>query len=377
MDTYASVDSLDVLVIDDDQELSAMVASVLEHDRTQAFRTRVARTAEAGLAAYDEQPADVVVLDLGLPDVPRAKPLEVLRRLLECHPAPCVVVLTAHPWGLGRDAVRMGAEDYLDKGDLSLRVLRDTILYAVERHAHGTREAANSAAQSANTPTRGPAFGAERLRGPLSLLTDTLEQLRVTGGDLKAVDASRLLDQALRTSYAMGGQLDQVVATQRRVDDREAVDLGGLAEAVIADLQGLAQAVHANVTLGPLPRLWGQREPLRLLLRNLVLNALQHTRPGVTVEVTAVDHPRGVRLLVDDDGPGIASDRRAALFAPQPAGDLGVLSGDDVTQHATRHFGLRACSAVATAHGGRCWIEDRPGGGARIVVELPIRRREG
>ncbi len=376
MDTHATVEELDVLVIDDDQDLAAMVATVLQHDRSQAFRTRMAKNAQEGLDAYDAQPADVVLLDLGLPDVPRAKPLEVLRRLLECHPRPCVVVLTAHPWGLGRDAVRMGAEDYLDKSDLSLTVLRDTILYAAERHAHGIRGAADSAAASLHTPTRGPAFGAERLRAPIAQLTETLEALR--GSNVSGVEGQRLVDQALRASYALGGQLDQVVAAQRRVDGREPVDLGGLAESVVADLHGLCEAVHAKVTIGPLPSIWGQREPLRLLLRNLVLNALQHTRPGVEVGIAALDHPMGVRIFVDDDGPGIEASLRAALFTARRDDESAGDGQDRVTaERGPRHFGLRAAAAVATAHGGRCWAEERPGGGTRIVVELPVRRRDG
>ncbi len=366
MDTHAKVEDLQVLVVDDDPDLAAMVATVLEHDPLQTYCTRMARSMEAGIALYDERPADVVVLDLGLPDTPRADPLAALRILMARHPRPCVVVLTAHPWGLGREAVRMGAEDYIDKGDLSLSVLRDSLLYAIERHAHGTRAGAGAAAGQAHTPTRSPAFGAERLRGPLRLLTQTLEQL---GGDVGDDERRELLDQALRTTYAIGGQLDQVVAAQRRVDHREPVDLDALAEVVVGELDGLAHAVHADIRLGPLPRIWGQREPLRLLLRNLLLNALQHTRPGVEVHLRSTDHPRGVRVIVEDDGPGIDPERRAGLFDPH--------AGEDATVEPDRQYGLRACSAVATAHGGRCWAEDRPGGGTRIVVELPVRRRDG
>ncbi len=365
MPSATRVGELDVLIIDDDQDLARMVITVLEHHAGQGFSIRHVSTAADGLEAYDRRPADVVVLDLSLPDAERAEPLGVLRELLSRHPTPCVVVLTAHPWGLGREALRMGAEDYVDKQRMSASTLRNSIVYAVERHAHRARAAAASTKTTQHAPTQDATRGAERLRGPLSLLTRSLEQAHaahnaVTGGD---PEVDQLMDQALRAAYAMSGQLDQVVAAYRRVEDREPVDLGLLAEGVAADLDGLAASIGGRIDVGRLPSVWGQREPLRLLLRNLMVNALQHTRPGVTVRVSASDHPRGVRLFVDDDGPGIPLEQRSDVFEL-----LGTAPGGP-------GFGLRACSAVATAHGGRVWVEDSPYGGARVVVELPVRRR--
>lgn len=362
MTTTTRTDVLDVLIIDDDPELAHLVEAALARHETQQFEVRRATCATDGIDAYDLQPADLVVLDLGLPDSSRADPLRVLRELMSRHPSPCVVVLTGHAWGLGRQAMRMGAQDYLDKGEMSPAQLRDAVVFAVERHAHTTRNASISALARADGAASQPGQpgGADRLRTPLATLTRALEQMRREPG-LPAVERADLLDQALRASYALGGQLDQVVAAQRRLLGREAVDLTALATELVGHLAELTEAVGAHIDVHELPRVWGQPQPLRLLLRNLTLNALQHGGPGVHVRIASQPHPRGIRLLVEDSGPGIPAGERADLF--------------DLTGPAGRGFGLRACAAVASAHGGRCWVEDSPLGGARVIVELPARRR--
>lgn len=360
--TSTRQDVLDVLLIDDDPELAELVDSVLRYHTDQRFSVRVETTARHGMAEYDRRPADVVILDLGLPDTSRADPLATLKSLLARNPTPCVVVLTGHPWpGLGRQALRMGAQDYLEKGDLSASRLRDGVLYAVERHAHTVRNVPSSALAGAEQVSRaqGQPGGAERLRTPLSTLTNAIEEAH--GRRVADPDLAELLERALRGAYALGGQLDQVVAAQRRTVDREPVELEAIALDVADGLAGLTDAVGGSIIVGDLPAVWGQPDPLRLLLRNLLVNALQHGGPGVHVEVGHEDRPRGLQIRVDDTGPGIEPEDRSGVF-------------DAEAQHG-RGFGLRACAAVATAHGGRCWIEDSHLGGTRVVVELPVRRR--
>jgi two-component system KDP operon response regulator KdpE len=98
-----------ILVIDDDASVGRAVAQNLtRHD----FRAEVATTGEAGLDSVERFGADLVLLDLGLPDV---SGFEVLDRIRERSTVP-IVVLSVR--GAEPDKVRAleaGADDYLTK----------------------------------------------------------------------------------------------------------------------------------------------------------------------------------------------------------------------------------------------------------------------
>ncbi|HET6182668.1 MAG TPA: ATP-binding protein [Acetobacteraceae bacterium] len=97
----------------------------------------------------------------------------------------------------------------------------------------------------------------------------------------------------------------------------------------------------------------------RRAITNLVDNALRHARRVVLAATPA--GPRGVHVLVDDDGPGIPPDRRESVFRPfesDTAGGTGL--------------GLTIARDIVRAHGGDIMLEDSPLGGLRARVRLPI-----
>ena len=77
-----------------------------------------------------------------------------------------------------------------------------------------------------------------------------------------------------------------------------------------------------------------------------------------------------VRFIVDDDGPGIPVDQRAAVFDR-----FHRLDGGRSRDAGGAGLGLAIVQAIATSHGGRVWADAAPGGGARLVLEIPLRAR--
>jgi len=100
------------------------------------------------------------------------------------------------------------------------------------------------------------------------------------------------------------------------------------------------------------------------IIENLVVNALTHTPAASPVWIRARAASGGVLLTVDDAGPGVPPHLRTAIFEPfKQAG---------VTSHAPGvGVGLSLVARFADGHGGRAWVEDREGGGARFCVLLP------
>ena len=108
------------------------------------------------------------------------------------------------------------------------------------------------------------------------------------------------------------------------------------------------------------------RQLLKQCLVNLVENAVlsQRERGPVHVRVAAREDGAYVELRVDDNGPGIAPERRERVFEPYES-----------TRKEGTGLGLAIVKKVVLDHGGEVRVEDSPLGGAALVIRLP--RHEG
>jgi signal transduction histidine kinase len=108
------------------------------------------------------------------------------------------------------------------------------------------------------------------------------------------------------------------------------------------------------------------RDALRRIFRNLVENAAKYGPEGQTIRITLSGSGAAARVTVDDEGPGIRAGERQRIWEPYyrlerdrngPAGGSGL--------------GLSVVADLVAQAGGRAWVEDAPGRGARFVVEFP------
>jgi signal transduction histidine kinase len=112
----------------------------------------------------------------------------------------------------------------------------------------------------------------------------------------------------------------------------------------------------------------GDPDRLAQALRNLIGNAIEHTAPEVGVVRLRVETMHGgrLRLLVEDDGPGIPTEQRERVFDRFHRTD----SARDRASGGTG-LGLSIVRAIALAHGGDVSAGSSPEGGARIELVLP------
>ncbi len=137
----------------------------------------------------------------------------------------------------------------------------------------------------------------------------------------------------------------------------------------VLDLKGYhlhTDDIRVETQLEPVPAVWADENQLQQVFLNLVQNAHQamkmaHDRGTLLIRLRAYES--GVRVEVLDDGPGIPPADLPRVFDPffttKPPG---VGTG----------LGLSISYRIVTEHGGRLWAENRPEGGARFVVELPV-----
>ena len=152
---------------------------------------------------------------------------------------------------------------------------------------------------------------------------------------------------------------------------REPVDLPTLAREVLQELTARhPQAAQVVLVADPaMPSVQADRSRLRLLLRNLLDNALRHGGNASSPPELRLAHtPQGLRIDVRDHGPGVPDEQLAqlaqAFYRPdsartRSAGGVGL--------------GLYLCRLVAQAHGGRLLISHAQPG-LRVRVEIPYGR---
>lgn len=110
----------------------------------------------------------------------------------------------------------------------------------------------------------------------------------------------------------------------------------------------------------------GLESRLVQVLRNLIANAASFSPHGGTITLRALRTDAGIRIEVDDQGPGIPANKLDAIFerfySERPEGEkFGTHSG----------LGLSISRQIIDAHGGQMFATNQPGGGARFTVTLP------
>jgi two-component system sensor histidine kinase ChvG len=132
--------------------------------------------------------------------------------------------------------------------------------------------------------------------------------------------------------------------------------------------QAHAIDIKLEVRLPPQARVLARDERLGQVFRNLIDNAVSFSPQGGTVSIAASAEAGRARVSVEDDGPGIPPDNLEHIFerfyTERPNDHFGKNSG----------LGLSIARQITESAGGRVWAENREGGGARFIVELPLAR---
>lgn len=124
-------EEIDIMVVEDNPGDARLLEAMLVSSMSGLAVVHRCETIEKAMVLADEQSPDVAILDLSLPD---AMGLEGVIKLSQKNPDLAIVVLTGlDDEELSRDALRLGAQDYLHKNDANPQSLCRTLRYAIER----------------------------------------------------------------------------------------------------------------------------------------------------------------------------------------------------------------------------------------------------
>jgi signal transduction histidine kinase len=209
------------------------------------------------------------------------------------------------------------------------------------------------------------ADASHELRTPLTSILANLELLEAA----LSGENAEVVQSALRSSRRMRGLVSDLLLLARadvpRERTRGLVDIADVVRAAAGEAAPLAAAHDLIVDTPDGLQVDGWAEDLHRLVLNLIENALRHTPPGTMVRVSVRTDGDDISIVVEDEGPGLPEQIRNRAF------ERFVRGGGDGGRGSGSGLGLSIVEAVAASHGGRVRYEDRAGGGARFVVNLP------
>jgi signal transduction histidine kinase len=237
------------------------------------------------------------------------------------------------------------------------------------------RELANRAEELARSNAELEQFASvasHDLQEPLRMVASYTQLLaRRYKGKLDA-DADEFIGFAVDGATRMQGLIQDLLSYSRVTTKGQSLQLTDARAACNAALENLQSSIKdskAVVNVGPLPAVLADATQLTQLFQNLIGNAVKY-RNQRRPEIQVAARPNGDEwvLSVKDNGIGIApqySDRIFQMF--QRLHTREEYSGTGI--------GLAICRKIVERHGGRIWVESRPGNGSTFLFTIP--RTEG
>jgi two-component system NtrC family sensor kinase len=210
---------------------------------------------------------------------------------------------------------------------------------------------------------------AHELNNPLNNITLTshmmLEDYEQLGDDELKEMVCDLMEESERAEYIVRNLLD---FSRESGTQLQPLDLARLVDDTIKLASNEIKVSGVKVELkeaGSLPRIHGDKQQLRQVFLNLLLNAIAASEKGDRVDILVVpaDEPGALAVKVIDFGTGIKDSIKDRIFDPFfTTKETGVGTG----------LGLSVSQGIVAKHGGRISVASREGEGATFTVILPV-----
>lgn len=213
------------------------------------------------------------------------------------------------------------------------------------------------------------------LRSPLRSIDGFAAALASDYGNVLDATGHDYLQRVRSAAQRMGELIDSMLALarlSRRDMNIEMVDMSGLAQAIVDDLKQRARDRKIEFRITPGLKAMGDAGLLRIMLQNLLENAVKFTK-GVEHAVIEFgtgpcpfqERPNAACMFVRDNGTGFDMDKHDRLFVPfERLHGPGKFEGHGI--------GLATVKRIIARHGGSIWGSSAPGKGATFCFTLDI-----
>ena len=365
-----------ILVVDDDPVFRALARKKLVECGSDIY---VAEDGATALAITRSQPLDLVLVDLGLPDVDGFDLIEQLRQSPHTRYVPLIVVTGREDSEAIDRAFSLGSSSFLTK-PINWKLFEHQLVYVlrasqVEKDARQARIRAQAESRIKDQVTsrinhsirpriQQMMLNAERI----SILTSKLPD-----SEAVAEHASSLISVAGQLKEELSGMVFLTKAVSGMLDlNDERCTVADVFSDVSRRILELSRerGIVLEMVLPPFDIcLEVDREKLTRALRHLAENALRYSPRHTCLTFAAMPLSDGaVHLCVQDEGPGIPPDLLARLLSPLTSTDQDVAAGR------LSGLGLAISKLIAEGHGGSLTIRSALDRGTTAGILLPADR---
>ena len=252
-------------------------------------------------------------------------------------------------------------------GGLGVRFERERVVEV--EHLKAQVEARNAALERSNQSLQEFAYVASHdLQEPLRTVASFTQLLRRRYAGKLDKDADEFIEFAVDGASRMQRLIEDILEYSRvttRAHEFGQVDLAAVARATAAALQATVREQRAEISIGPLPTVWGDTVQLGQLLQNLIGNALKYNR-SERPRVELSSRQSGANewtIFVRDNGIGIKPEYFEQVFRIfTRLHTRGEYTGTGI--------GLAICRRIVERHGGHMKVESQEGLGSTFSFTL-------
>jgi len=319
------------------------------------------------LEVVKESSPDVILLDIMMP---KMDGYEVARRLKEDEATkiiPIVMVTALKEVGDRVKALEAGATDFLtkpvDRTEVRARV---SSLVQVKDYQEELNRSNKELEQFAYVVSHD-------LREPLRMVTSFAQSLEKRYKEKLDKTADEYINFIVDGAARMQRLIDDILLYSRvstRAKPFEPVEMENILMTVLSNLSVAIDEAKADITSDLLPAINADTSQMGQVLQNLIANAIKFSKPGErpAVHISARKENKEWVFSVKDNGIGIDPELFGRLFVL-----FQRLHTQD--QYPGTGIGLAVTKKIVERHGGRIWIDSKPGEGATFFFSIPAELR--
>lgn len=360
MDSIQPIPQAEILLIDDSPEsIEAAITVLYQHN----YRVRIATSGADALKLLRQEHPDLILLDVYMPEMDGFAVCKAIKENDSFSHIPIIFLTSSNDIESIRRGFELGAQDYVIKpfnhAELLARV-----------HTHIALKQQTTNLQKANQELDSFCLSvAHDLKAPLLSLSKLTEYLALDYQSKLGPDGQELIEAIQEKSQDLVHIIDHLLEFSRTCQmnmTKEDINMTSLFHETYAELIKLQPERIISFTVKELPHVQGDPLMMKLLILNILSNAIKYTRDKASaiIEVCCSITESDYIFSIKDNGAGFDMRYASRLFK--------------VFQrlHSSREFegsgvGLAICQRIVQRHGGHVWLTGEIQKGAVFYFSLP------